>query len=178
MTGADSPAKAAQAELVSLIPRLRRFCYALTGSREDGDDLAQIALERALSRLNQWTPGTRLDSWVFRIAHNAWIDEVRARRRRGVSVDVDDTHDLAGEDGRAVTEAKLDLAQVRACIGQLPDEQRAVLALVAIEGLSYQEAAETLAIPIGTVMSRLSRARKALADRLQQRPADGGQGGG
>ena len=176
MTGSDSPTKAVKADLVALIPRLRRFGYALTGSQDDGDDIAQIALERALSKLDQWRPGTRLDSWLFRIAHNAWIDEVRARKRRGVAVDLEDAPHLEGEDGRVFTAARLDLAQVRAVIATLPEEQRAVLALVAIEGLSYQEAADSLDVPIGTVMSRLARARMALAKRME-RPGTGGEGG-
>lgn len=176
MTGSDSPDKAAKADLIALIPRLRRFGYALTGSQDDGDDITQIALERALNKLDQWRPGTRLDSWVFRIAHNAWIDEVRARKRRGVSVELDDANEITGEDGRAFTAARMDLAQVRAVIATLPEDQRAVLALVAIEGLSYQEAAEALQTPIGTVMSRLARARMAVAKRME-RPASGGDGG-
>jgi RNA polymerase sigma-70 factor (ECF subfamily) len=175
MTGSDSSTKAVKADLVALIPRLRRFGYALTGSREDGDDIVQVALERALSRLHQWQPGTRLDSWLFRIAHNAWIDEVRARKRRGASVDLDNAPQLEGDDGRTLAAARLDLAQVRAAISTLPEEQRAVLALVAIEGLSYQEAADALEIPIGTVMSRLARARMALAKRLE-RPETGPKG--
>ncbi len=176
MTETDSSAKAAKTELVALIPRLRRFGYALTGSQDEGDDITQIALEKALSRLHQWTPGTRLDSWVFRIAHNAWIDEVRSRKRRGPSVELDDAVELQGDDGRTLTAARMDLAHVRAVIATLPEEQRAVLALVAIEGFSYQEAADALAIPIGTVMSRLARARMAIAKRLEP-PATGGNGG-
>lgn len=163
--------KTMQRELLALVPRLRRFAYALTGSREDADDVTQIALEKALTRAEQWRPGTRLDSWVFRIAHNAWIDELRARRRRGVSVEIDQDLDLPGEDGRAAAHARLDLAEVRALVAALPDDQRAVLALVAVEGLSYQEAAEALDIPIGTVMSRLARARKALAQKIERQGA-------
>jgi RNA polymerase sigma-70 factor (ECF subfamily) len=136
--------------------------------------LTQIALEKALMRLNQWKPGTRLDSWLFRIAHNAWIDETRARRRRGTAVDLDQTAEIQGEDGRAAAHARLDLAQVRTVVATLPEEQRAVLAMVAVEGLSYQEAADALDIPIGTVMSRLARARKAVAERIERKGAASG----
>lgn len=174
MTEANGPPPATQAEMLALIPRLRRFGYALTGSRDDADDLTQIVLERALTRMDQYQPGTRLDSWLFRIAHNAWIDELRARKRRGPALDLDETGEITGEDGRAVSDARLELADVRAAVALLPEEQRAVLAMVAVEGLSYQEAADALEIPIGTVMSRLARARKALAAKLAER---GGQNG-
>jgi RNA polymerase sigma-70 factor, ECF subfamily len=169
MTDDAGALSSVKSELVALIPRLRRFGYALTGAMDTADDLAQLTLERALMNLHRWTPGTRLDSWLFRIAQNAWIDEMRSRKRRGPTLDVDEALHLAGEDGRSVTEARLDLARVRDIIADLPDPQREVLALVAIEGLSYQEAATTLDIPIGTVMSRLSRARKAVADRMNTR---------
>ena len=163
-----------KAELVALIPRLRRFGYALTGAMDTADDLAQLTLERALMNLDKWKPGTRLDSWLFRIAQNAWIDETRMRQRRGPHLDVDESHDIAGDDGRDSAQARLDLARVRGFIAELPEPQRAVLAMVAIEGLSYQEAASALDIPIGTVMSRLARARKALADRMNGRQQDHG----
>jgi RNA polymerase sigma-70 factor (ECF subfamily) len=169
MSDAERNASSIKRELMALIPRLRRFGYSLTGSRDDGDDLAQIALERALMRLDQWRPGTRLDAWVFRIAHNAWIDEIRSRRRRGDPVSIDTAENALSVDGAALAHARLDLASVREGVARLPEEQRAVLALVAIEGFSYQEAAESLSIPIGTVMSRLSRARKALAEHLERK---------
>lgn len=158
-----------RAELLALVPRLRRFGYALTGNRDDGDDLLQIALERAIMRLEQYQAGTRLDSWVYRIMHNAWIDEVRARRRRGPAVEIEDVALPDPADSERDAQARLDLARVRAAMAHLPDDQRLVLTLVAIEGLTYQEAAESLSIPIGTVMSRLSRARKALVGLLEQK---------
>jgi RNA polymerase sigma-70 factor (ECF subfamily) len=159
-------------ELIALIPRLRRFGYALTNSREDADDIAQITLERALNNIHQWKPGTRLDSWLFRIAQNAWIDEMRARKRRGPSVEIDEATTLTGEDGRDAAHARLDLAEARQAIAGLPDEQRIVMALVAIEGLSYQEAASAIGVPIGTVMSRLARARAAVAQHLARKRSD------
>jgi len=138
----------------------------LTGSSHDGDDLVQIALERGLANLDRWRPGTRMDSWLLRIAYNAWIDELRARKRRGVHLDVDDMADLAGGDARTDAHGRLEVAALREAMAGLSEEYRAVIVLVAIEGLSYQETADTLKIPIGTVMSRLSRARATLAEKL------------
>lgn len=152
-------------ELVALLPRLRRFGRALARHREDADDLVQTAVERALKRADQWEPGTRLDSWMFRIMQNAWIDEGRARRRRAeVALDEEPAAllDVAATAGAAPIEA---LALQRA-LARLPEEQRAVVALVLMEGLAYREAAEVLDIPIGTVTSRLARARDALQAML------------
>ncbi len=154
--------------IVALLPRLRRFGYALTGSRDDGDDLVQAACERALSRLHQWQRGTRMDSWMFRIMQTTWIDRVRARKVRGDQVSADILDTVAGEDGRRVAESQITLRQVRGAIGRLPDDQRQVLALVSIDGLSYREAAVALDVPIGTVMSRLARGRRRLHDLVNE----------
>jgi RNA polymerase sigma-70 factor, ECF subfamily len=148
------------------MPRLRRFSRGLTGSDADADDLVQSTLERALERLEQWQPGTRLDSWLYRIAQNLWFDQGRARRRRGVVADVEELEAVAGSDGRTTTEAELTLRDTQRALSELPDEQRAVVLLVSVDGMSYAEAAESLEVPIGTVMSRLARARRALAARL------------
>jgi RNA polymerase sigma-70 factor, ECF subfamily len=150
-------------QLVALLPRLRRFCMALTRSAEAGDDLTQATIERALSRIDQWNAGTRLDSWMFRIAQNINIDQARALKTRGVSVDVDTLADVSGEDGRAIVEVRDALSRAQAAMARLPDDQRALMALVVIDGQSYKEAAETLDIPIGTVMSRIARARASIA---------------
>lgn len=150
--------------IVNFLPRLRRFSYALTGDPDKGDELVQETCARALSRLNQWEPGTRLDSWMFRIAQNIWFDQRRAHKVRGDSVDIDQAYDVAGDDGREVAENRLTLKEVSQGIAQLPAEQQVLIALVCVDGLSYKEAAETLEIPIGTVMSRLARARRALYD--------------
>ena len=155
-------------QLAALLPRLRRFGRTLARHREDADDLVQIALERALTRTDQWQPGTRLDSWVFRIMQNAWIDETRARERRGQTF-------LAEEEGEHVgvstTDAQIDAIAVRKAVAQLNDDQRAVVGLVLVEGLPYKEAAEVLGVPIGTLTSRLARARETLQALL-----DGPQG--
>ena len=154
-------------EMVALLPRLRRFAFVRTGSREAADELVQAACERALARLDQFTPGSRLDSWMFRIIETIWIDRMRyAGRRPQASAKV---IELLPFDARIheQTEARADLAIVRAEVAKLPAEQRLVLALVAIDGQSYQQAAETLGVPIGTIMSRLSRARRKLIDALE-----------
>ena len=149
-------------QIVDFLPRLRRFSYALTGDADKGDDLVQETCARALSRINQWEPGTRLDSWMFRIAQNIWLDQRRAHKVRGDSVDIDQAYDIAGADGRDLTESRLTLQEVSKGIAELPSDQQVLIALVCVDGLSYKEAAETLDIPIGTVMSRLARARRAL----------------
>jgi RNA polymerase sigma-70 factor (ECF subfamily) len=153
-------------EIVQLLPRLRAFARSLAPSWDQADDLVQLTVEKGLRNLSGFTPGTRLDSWLFRIMRNTWIDQVRAARP---SVSIDDeaaTGPIMGEDGRTVTEARLELARVRSAIDALPEAQRTVLMLVCVEGLRYHEVAELLEIPQGTVMSRLARARMALAERL------------
>jgi RNA polymerase sigma-70 factor, ECF subfamily len=149
-------------EIVALLPRLRRLCLALTRSADAGDDLVQSTIERALSRIDQWKQGTRLDSWMFRIAQNIFIDGVRARKRSGVQIDVEMLENVKGDDGRQITEERSALARAREAIAALPDEQRALVALVIIDGQSYKDAAAILDIPIGTVMSRLARARQSI----------------
>jgi RNA polymerase sigma-70 factor, ECF subfamily len=148
-------------ELVGLLPRLRRFGRALTRHREDADDLVQIALERALNHRAQWEPGTRLDSWMFRIMKNAWIDEVRARRRSSEVLVGDEEIESAGV---ATPDSHLDSLAIQAAMLRLSEDQRLAVGLVLVEGMPYKEAAEVLEIPIGTLTSRLARAR----ERLQQ----------
>ncbi len=159
-----------KAEMVSLLPRLRRFAYGLTGSLDEGDDLTQAACEKALRSLAQFTPGTRLDSWMYRIAQNLWIDRRRSQRaQRELSVEPADMEALATADAAREMEQRLDLADVRREVARLPEDQRAVLLLVSVEGCGYRQAAEILDIPIGTVMSRLARARLALGRVLSVR---------
>jgi RNA polymerase sigma-70 factor (ECF subfamily) len=162
-----------RAGLVSLLPRFRRFGFALTGSMDDGDDLVQSACERALTRLDQFEPGTRLDSWMFRIMKNLWIDQKRSPQSyREINTEPADLEPLAVGDAERELESSLSLAAVRRVVATLPPEQRSALALICVEGLSYREAAAVLDIPIGTVMSRLSRARMAVGQVL-----DGGAAG-
>ncbi len=149
-------------QIIELLPRLRRFAYALTGEMERADDVVQETCLRALSRLDQWEPGTRLDSWMYRIAQNIWFDRARHNKVRGEVVDIDTADYLAGDDGRTVTESRLALGDVMGAIARLPEDQKVIVALVCVDGLSYREAADTLQIPMGTVMSRLARARQTL----------------
>lgn len=157
--------------LRDLVPRLRRFGRALTGNEADGDDLLQDALEKALRSEGQFAPGTRLDSWVFRIMHTTFIDQRRRAARRPTEA-LDTAGDPAGEDGRATMAARLDLDRTQRAMAALSGEERATLTLVAIDGLSYREAAEAMDVPIGTVMSRLARARSRLAALLAATPED------
>ena len=150
-------------EIAALVPRLRRFAYAICGNRDEGDDLVQTACEKALSRLDQYRPGTRLDSWMFRIIQTSHIDAIRRRKRQADPTEPEQLERVSdGGLGADQNEHRMTLARVRAAIAELPEEQRAVMALVAIEGYSYKEAAATLETPIGTVMSRLARARARL----------------
>lgn len=152
-----------RAELVSLLPRLRRFGRAIARHREDADDLVQIAVERALLRRNQWQPGTQLLSWIFKIMNNAWIDEMRARARREQVF----AHEQPGEHANdSPIDGQLDALAVRRAIDQLNDEQRIAVGLVLVEGLPYKEAAAVLGVPVGTVTSRLARAREQLQATL------------
>jgi RNA polymerase sigma-70 factor (ECF subfamily) len=156
-----------QREIVDLLPRLRRLARAIARDLTDADDLAQIAVERALERRAQWRPGTRLDSWMFRIMKNAWIDEARARSRRGKVLAPEAAGERVGDAGAALVEARLQAAEAGRALMALPDEQRLAVALVLVEGLSYREAAEALEIPMGTLTSRLVRGRNALLDALE-----------
>ena len=145
-------------EIATLLPRLRRFGRSLTGHREDADDLVQLAIERALIKSRQWQPGTRLDSWIFRIMQNAWIDEVRARSRYARTF----LPPEAGEHIAASGSSQDDSIAIEQAMRQLSAEQRAAVALVLVEGLPYKDAAQVLEIPIGTLTSRLARARETL----------------
>ncbi len=157
-------------ELVALLPRLRRYAMTLTRSASEADDLAQASCERALKAQAQWQEGTRLDAWLFSIARNLWIDALRKRRREGRSEEIDAHLDLPGEDGRQVNEVALTVDSVQQALAQMPEDHRRLLMLICVDGCSYRDASEQLAIPIGTVMSRLSRARQGLAVRLGMDP--------
>lgn len=155
-----------RAEMIALLPRLRRFALGLTADPDKADDLVQAGCERALARRHQWQPGTRLDSWMFRIMQNLWIDELRARAPVD-PVESEALEEIPGGDWTAGIEARLTLEQVLEALDGLTPPMRAVLALVCVEGLSYKEAAAVLELPIGTVMSRLARARVELQRRLK-----------
>ncbi len=148
-----------RSELLRALPKLRGFALSYCGTPADADDAIQLTCERALSRWTQWSGQGSLDHWLVKILVNAWRDECRSRRVRS-GPDLDSIEEPVGTEADAAD--KLFLDQVRAEILRLPENQREVLLLVAGEGLSYKETAELLAIPVGTVMSRLARARQAL----------------
>lgn len=158
-------------ELASLLPRLRRFARSITFHREDADDLVQAALERALGSAAQWQPGTRLDSWMFRIMKNAWVDEVRSRIRRDRVFAPEEEGEHVGDD---FAEAHQQQMAIRQAMGLLSEDHRMVIGLVLVDGLPYKEAADVLGIPMGTLTSRLARAREALqgllSDQARTRP--------
>jgi RNA polymerase sigma-70 factor (ECF subfamily) len=150
-------------QIIDLLPRLRRFARNLTRNPHDADDVVQIAVERALARLDQWRSDARLDSWMFKIVRNAWIDELRARGRR----DKIFVNEEAGENiGTDSMERETERLSVQAAMARLPDDQRIAVGLVLVEGLPYKEAAEVLDVPIGTLTSRLARGRLALQSLL------------
>jgi RNA polymerase sigma-70 factor, ECF subfamily len=153
-------------ELVAMLPRLRRFARSLCGDATLADDLVQLACERALKARDGFEPGTRLDAWLFRILRNVWIDGLRKKRGEGVAQPIEDATGLVGEDGRRVAHAAIAANAVMEGMARLAEDHRLVLTLVCVDELSYREAAEALGVPIGTVMSRLSRARRALAAAL------------
>jgi RNA polymerase sigma-70 factor, ECF subfamily len=151
--------------LVLLYPKLKRFAVSLTGSMDRADDLVQHTCECALRQSPQGLPEARLDSWLYRIMRHAWIDQQRADLRTGALPD--DAGDRPSAEGSSQAENWLMLDEVYQKIIRLPEEHRTVLILVSIDGLSYRETAEILEVPVGTVMSRVARARLALAKRLK-----------
>lgn len=153
-------------QLIAVLPRLRRFARGLAGSAAEADDLVQAACERALARAHQFQEGTRFDSWMFRIVQTIWIDQIRARdvRREGAE---DEGMQVGTDELVRRAEARIALGEVGVVLRQLPADQRTALLLVTVDGLSYKEAAEIVDVPVGTIMSRLARARVALAEKLE-----------
>lgn len=149
-------------ELVALLPRLRRYAVSLTGTMHDGEDLVHSTIERALLKADQFTPGTNLDRWLFRICKNLWLDELRSRKVRNETSD--GAEDKQWLDGERQANAAITLSELGTLLSKMSAEQRELLLLVVVEGYSYKEVAEQLTLPIGTVMSRLARARSKLAD--------------
>lgn len=156
-------------QIGALLPRLRRFALALTGQEHEADDLLQMTCERALSRSAQWQTDTRLDSWMFRIMQTIWLNEIRARRVRARHEPELESRHATLVDGEQQAETRALLRRVHEEIARLPEEHRVVLLLVCVEGLSYREVGEVTSAPIGTVMSRLARARLALMRRLEEK---------
>ena len=145
--------------LIQQVPRLRRYARALTGDRSAADDLVQDTLERALSRFHLWRQGSDLRAWLFTIMHNIYVNQIRSRiRRQHEALE----SEPAAEAVRAAEPDWLELRDLEAALGRLPEEQRAVVLLVGLEQFTYEETARVLGVPTGTVMSRLSRARERL----------------
>ncbi|HSK40578.1 MAG TPA: sigma-70 family RNA polymerase sigma factor [Arenibaculum sp.] len=142
------------------IASLRRYARALLRDRNEADDLVQECLARALSRTDRFKEGTNLRAWLFTIMHNVHVNQVRQKIARPAEVGVDDVELRMVTP--AVQEQRIELRDMQRAVGELPEEQRRVLLLVALEGMKYEEVAEVLGIPVGTVMSRLSRAREAV----------------
>ncbi len=151
--------------MLDLLPRLRRFAIGLTGNAPDGDDLCQVTIERALNNRDKWAAGSRLDSWMYRIMRNAWIDETRAVSRRGQTFVAEEAGLSVGGDGGQ--EAAVELSNVGRALGKLPEDQREAVLLVMVEGYAYKEAAEIVGCPVGTLNSRLVRGRDALLALLE-----------
>lgn len=150
-----------------LLPRLKKFALALTRSRSEMDDLVQATCERALTRVQQWDPETRLDSWMFRIMQNIWLNELRARNVRERYAEVEQA-ELISACNAQLGELHVLLGRVEDEMFRLPEEQHIVLRLVYINGMTYSEVAEAESIPLGTVMSRLARGRLTLMQRLEE----------
>jgi RNA polymerase sigma-70 factor (ECF subfamily) len=158
-----------------VVPALRRYASGLLGDREEADDLVQDCLERVISRWHQRRSEDSTRAWIFSILHNLAMTRLRRARRRTPHLPLDD----AGERDvsvRASQEDHLRYRDLLATLAQLPEDQRAVLLLVAVEKFSYAETARALDVPLGTVMSRLSRARERLSKLiLMEAPLNSGQ---
>jgi RNA polymerase sigma-70 factor (ECF subfamily) len=153
-------------QLLACIPRLRRYARALVGERAGADDLVQDTVERGWARLASWQGGSDMRAWLFSIMHNVHIDQVRRPLLPTESLSEETLVPAAP----GSPSAGLDLRDMETALRRLPDEQREILLLVALEEMSYDDVARTLNIPIGTVMSRLSRAREKLRANMEGQP--------
>lgn len=146
------------AVITEQIPRLRRYARALTGDRSRADDLVQDTLERAWGKLHLWRRGSDMRAWMFSIMHNTFINHIRKKQLDAVSMD-DEALEIPT---RATQEDALQMRDLTSAIDKLPYEYREVILLIGLEQMSYEEVAQVLGIPLGTVMSRLSRGRERL----------------
>ncbi|BFM13193.1 RNA polymerase sigma factor [Simiduia litorea] len=156
-------------ELTELLPALRRFAFSLTGQMADADDLLQNTVEKLLAK--PAPSDVPLAKWAFRVCRNQWIDDYRAQKTRQTAAQSPELTEGQIIDGEHAMEQKMTLDRVNRAMQTLPDEQRSIIALVCLQGLAYKDVAEILCIPMGTVMSRLARARAALANTLDN-PAE------
>ena len=152
-------------ELIACIPRLRRYARAMVGNRGEADDLVQDTMERGWRKLSSWRRGSDMRAWLFGIMHNLYVDQLR---KPALATDTLDD-DTPVTPVRATQADGLELRDMEAALRLLPPEQREIVLLVALEEMTYEEVAATLRIPLGTVMSRLSRAREKLRASLEGR---------
>ncbi len=153
-------------DIATHLPGLRRYARALTGDTWAADDLVQDTLERACVKWRLWTVGTDLRAWLFTVMHNLYLNGRRSARPHLAAVPIDEL-DVEPAAATRSLDAVIDLDR---CLMQLPDEQRAVLLLVTLEDMGYEETAKVLGVPVGTVMSRLSRARSRLRELMDGAP--------
>jgi len=160
--------EALRQEIVSFLPRLRRFARSLARDPDRADDLVQAACQRALERLDQVREGTRLDSWLYRIIYTRWIDTVRRGKTRSANLVVLTREDAPVALNRNAGNDLTTALDIKKALGKLPSEHHAAITLVSVEGYSYEEAATVLDVPVGTVASRVARARAMLGRLLAQ----------
>ncbi|ADD76771.1 RpoE [Pantoea ananatis LMG 20103] len=149
-------------QLAAHLTRLWRYGLVLSRNHDVAEELVQSTCVRALEKSAQFTPGTRIDRWLFSILHSIWISDLRARRVR-LGQGFVESEELLAPDTRERDDERLHFQKIMQRVSALPEAQRNTVFLVYVEGFTYQEAAETLAVPIGTIMSRLATARSALA---------------
>jgi RNA polymerase sigma-70 factor (ECF subfamily) len=156
-------------KLVELLPRLRRFAYTLTSNRYDADDLVQAACERALTKKDLFKSDTKMDSWMFKIIHRIRIDMSRSSHSSRSESSFDEAYNsLEGGNSSNENENRIFLKQTMQAMQTMSEKERTLLALVCVDGRSYKETAEILSVPVGTVMSRLARARTRLYDLIHK----------
>jgi len=161
------PEETIKTEMIRLLPKLRSFALRLCRNPDQADDLVQTTCERAIRSLDQFDPATRLDSWMFRILQNLYFNTVRDTANRARLFDLAMLDFEESYDGAQAAASSLELQRVQVFIGELEEDSREVLLKIAIEGRSYKDVAEELGVPIGTVTSRLARARLKLRDWLE-----------
>lgn len=153
-------------DMIAALPSLKRYAMSLCRRTDIADDLVQATVERAFRNRDSFDPGTKLLAWMMRILRNAWIDQTRRNKTRGTEMELSDAPEIAGVDGVRVVESRIMLQKTADALEALPADQRDVVIIVCVQGMTYQEAADILGIPVGTVMSRLARGRAALAQKI------------
>ena len=161
-----------QHQIIALMPRIRRFAFSLTGSWDKADDLLQASCERALQEIDKWTPGTKLDAWMFRISRNLFLNTIRADkvRQTGLHSNLPDNKSplaVIYHDGQKQADNQLLLQQIEKLLGEMPEDQRTALVMVCVEGYSYRETSEIMGLPQGTIASKVARAREFLSESLE-----------